>query len=105
MKPLSGILKLKVPFETQQSLRSTGRNVMANFDDVFSNHRQWRDFIAAVHESVTYPCTVTYPMVLGALRSSRAWFNDGAARASSWLDQARASSWRSPRSGIPVEWV
>jgi len=73
---------------------------MANFNDVFSNHRQWRDFIAAVHESVTYPCTVTYPMVLGALRSSRAWFNDGAARASSWLDEARASSWLSPRSGI-----
>ncbi len=79
---------------------------MANFDDVFSNHRQWRDFIAAVHESVTYPCTVTYPMVLSALRSGRAWFNDGAARASSWLDGAarasnwRASNWLSPRSGI-----
>jgi len=51
----------------------------------FSNHRQWREFIAAVHDSVTYPCSVTYPMVLGALRSGRAWFNDGAARASSWL--------------------
>ena len=77
---------------------------MANFDDVrrkFSNHRQWRDFIAAVHESVTYPCTVTYPMVLGALRSGRAWFNDGAVRASSWLDgAAQASSWLSPRSGV-----
>jgi hypothetical protein len=79
---------------------------MTNFDDVFSNHRQWRDFIAAVHESVTYPCTVTYPMVLGALRSGRAWFNDGAARASSWLDgaarasTAHASTWLSPRSGI-----
>ena len=34
------------------------KKLMANFDDVrrkFSNHRQWRDFIAAVHESVTYP--------------------------------------------------
>jgi hypothetical protein len=38
---------------------------------------------------------------LGALRSGRAWFNDGAARASSWLDgAARASTWLSPRSGI-----
>jgi len=29
---------------------------MANFDNVkreFSNHRQWREFIAAVHESVS----------------------------------------------------
>jgi hypothetical protein len=57
----------------------------------FSNDRQWRDFIAAVHDSVTYPCSVTYPMVLGAVRSGRAWFNDGAARASSWLG-GRASS-------------
>jgi hypothetical protein len=40
---------------------------------------------------VTYPCSVTYPMVLGAVRSGRAWFNDGAARASSWLG-GRASS-------------
>ena len=61
---------------------------MTNFDDMtrkFSNHRQWREFVAAVHESVTSPCVATYPMVLSALRSGRAWFNDGAARASSWL--------------------
>jgi hypothetical protein len=77
---------------------------MANFNDMsstFSNHRQWREFIATVHESVTYPCSVTYPMVLSALRSGRAWFNDGAARASSWLDgAARASRWLSPGSGV-----
>ena len=66
---------------------------MANFDkrSEFSNHRQWREFIAALHESVAYPCSVTYPMVLGALRSSRAWFSSGAVRATSWL---------SSRSGI-----
>ena len=62
---------------------------MANFGGVrrkFSNHRQWRDFIAAVHESVTYPCSVTYPMaVLKAVRSGRAWCSDSAALASSWL--------------------
>jgi hypothetical protein len=34
---------------------------------------------------MTYPCAVTYPMVLDALRSGRAWFSDGAARASNWL--------------------
>jgi hypothetical protein len=70
---------------------------MANFHNVrreFSNHRQWREFIAAVHESVAYPCSVTYPMVLRALQSGRAWFSDGAVRA------VRATSWLSPRSGI-----
>jgi hypothetical protein len=51
----------------------------------FSNHRKWREFVTAVHESVAYPCAVTYPKVIGALRSGRDWFNDGAARASSWL--------------------
>jgi hypothetical protein len=50
----------------------------------FSNHRQWRDFVTVVHDSVTG--AVTYPKVIGALRSGRAWFNDGAARASSWLN-------------------
>jgi hypothetical protein len=56
---------------------------MTHFDDTtrkFCNHRRWRDFVGAVHQSVTRPCTVTYPMVLGALRSSRAWFDDTAAR-------------------------
>ena len=47
----------------------------------FSNHRQWREFVAAVHDSVTYPRTVTYPKVINALRSGRDWFNEGAARA------------------------
>jgi hypothetical protein len=51
----------------------------------FSNHRKWREFVTAVHESVTYPRAVTYPKVIGALRSGRDRFNDGAARASSWL--------------------
>ena len=61
---------------------------MTNFNDVrrkFSNHRQWHEFMAAVHESVTYPCSLTYPVVLSALRSGRAWFYDGAARATTWL--------------------
>jgi hypothetical protein len=60
---------------------------MSEFDDIksnFSNHRQWRDFVTVVHDSVT--CAVTYPKVIGALRSGRAWFSDGAARASSWLE-------------------
>jgi hypothetical protein len=61
---------------------------MTNFDDMrrkFSNHRQWREVVSAVHDSMTYPCAATYPMVLNALRSGRAWFSDGAARATSWL--------------------
>jgi hypothetical protein len=56
---------------------------MTRFDGMtrkFCNHRQWQDFVAAIHESVTHPRLVTYPMVLGALRSSRAWFNDRAVR-------------------------
>ena len=68
---------------------------MTNFDDMrrkFSNHRQWREVISAVHDSMTYPCAVTYPMVLNALRSSRAWFSDGAARATSWLSGAEEPS-------------
>ncbi len=67
---------------------------MADFDRMrrkFSNNRQWRDFITVVHESVTFPCSATYPVVVSALRSGRAWFNDGAVRASNWL---------SPRSGV-----
>lgn len=55
---------------------------MTHFDDMtrkFRNHRQWRVFIAAVHESVAYPRALTYPMVVGALRSGRAWFEDTAA--------------------------
>lgn len=47
---------------------------MKNFDSIkrtFSNHRQWRDFIATVHESVGYPCAVTYPNIIGALRIGR----------------------------------
>jgi hypothetical protein len=36
----------------------------------FSNNRQWREFIKAVQDSVTYPCSVTYPMVLGTLREA-----------------------------------
>jgi hypothetical protein len=54
---------------------------MTQFDDMtrkFCNHRQWRDFVAAIHESVTRPRAVTYPMVLSALRASGAWFNDRA---------------------------
>ena len=68
---------------------------MTNFDDVrrkFPNHRQWHEVISAIQESMTYPCAVTYPMVLDALRSGRAWFSDGAARASSWLSGVEETS-------------
>jgi len=36
----------------------------------FLNHRQWRDFVTAVHESVAIPCAITYPKIINALRSS-----------------------------------
>jgi hypothetical protein len=50
----------------------------------FGNRRQWRDVIAAVDVSAALPFPVTYPSIIGALRSGRAWFIDGAARASRW---------------------
>ena len=56
---------------------------MTHFDDMtrkFCNHRRWRDFVGAIHQSVTRPSPVAYPAVLGALRSSRTWFDDTAAR-------------------------
>ena len=65
---------------------------MSDIEDIksnFSNNRQWRDFAAVVQTSVT--CAVTYPKVIGALRSGRAWFSDGAARASSWLSAQTAA--------------
>jgi hypothetical protein len=46
---------------------------MSEFQDFkrkFSNNRQWREFVAAVHESVAYPCAVTYPKVISTLRSN-----------------------------------
>jgi len=55
---------------------------MTHYDDMtrkFCNHRRWREFVGAVHQSVTRQ--VTYPTVLNALRSSRTWFDDTAARA------------------------
>jgi hypothetical protein len=50
----------------------------------FGNRRQWRDVIAAVGVSPELPFPVTYPSIIGALRSGRAWFIDGAARAKRW---------------------
>jgi hypothetical protein len=50
----------------------------------FSNRRQWRDVIAAVGVPPQLPFPVTYPSIISALRSGRAWFIDGAARATRW---------------------
>jgi hypothetical protein len=60
---------------------------MEHADDTrrkFRNRRQWRDVIAAACVSAALPCAVTYPTVIGALRSGRAWFIDGAVRVSRW---------------------
>ena len=67
---------------------------MSEFQDFkrkFSNNRQWREFVSAVHQSVTYPCAVTYPKVIGALRSGRDWFSGGAAQTSRRLTGAEDS--------------
>jgi hypothetical protein len=42
----------------------------------FSNPRRWQEFVAAVHESVAYPLSMTYPKAIQALRTSRAWFSE-----------------------------
>jgi hypothetical protein len=68
-----------------------GVKIMSDIEHIksnFSNDRQWRDFVTVVHDSVTYPCAITYPKVIGALRSGREWFSDGAARAQSWMSAA-----------------
>jgi hypothetical protein len=35
----------------------------------FLNHRQWRDFMSAVHESMSTPVAISYPKVINALRT------------------------------------
>jgi hypothetical protein len=60
----------------------TGVRDMSNFDDVkrkFSNHRDWRGFIAAVQ------CSVTYPKAIDALRSGRARFSGWTVPSPKWL--------------------
>jgi len=46
--------------------------------NAFSNARSWHDFVAAVHDSLPARA-VSYPMVIEALRKSRAWFSEAAA--------------------------
>ncbi len=45
----------------------------------FLNRRDWVSYLAALHGAATYP------RVVEAVRSSRAWFTEGATQASSWL--------------------
>jgi hypothetical protein len=45
----------------------------------FLNRREWTSFLSALQGAATYP------KVLGAVRSSRDWFTQGASQASSWL--------------------
>lgn len=44
--------------------------VLEDIGRKFSNRRQWRDFVSAVH------CSVKYPVVLNALRDSAWAFSD-----------------------------
>jgi hypothetical protein len=34
----------------------------------FSNHRQWQDFVADLHEAVVQPHSVSYAKIISALR-------------------------------------
>jgi len=45
----------------------------------FLNARDWRSFLTAIQ------CSVSDAKMVEALRSSPAWFLDGAARTSNWL--------------------
>jgi hypothetical protein len=35
----------------------------------FSNHRQWRQFVTTVHQSLVQPYCVAYPKAISALRA------------------------------------
>ena len=59
-------------------------NEFQDFKRKFSNNRQWREFVTAVHESVTYPCAVTYPKVISALRRSLATAPDANKYCTEW---------------------
>ena len=55
---------------------------MPNDDEpqsAFLNRRDWVSYLAALQAAATYP------KVIEAVRSGRAWFTEGAAQASNWL--------------------
>ena len=45
----------------------------------FLNRRDWGSYLCALQDATSYP------KVLKAVKSSRAWFTEGASQASSWL--------------------
>jgi hypothetical protein len=45
----------------------------------FLNRRDWGSYLSALQDATSYP------KVLKAVKSSRAWFTEGASQASSWL--------------------
>jgi hypothetical protein len=45
----------------------------------FLNRRDWGSYLGALQGAATYP------KVMEAVKSSRAWFSDGATQASNWL--------------------
>jgi len=45
----------------------------------FLNRRDWGSYLSALQNAASYP------MVLKAVKSGRAWFTQGASQASSWL--------------------
>jgi hypothetical protein len=45
----------------------------------FLNRREWGSYVSALQSAATYP------MVMDAVKSGRAWFTEGAAQATNWL--------------------
>jgi len=54
-------------------------NDIEDFKKVFANRREWGSYVAALAEAASYP------RVIQAVRSGRAWFSESAFQASSWL--------------------
>ena len=46
---------------------------------VFLNRRDWGSYLSALQNAASYP------KVLKAVKSGRAWFSQGASQASNWL--------------------
>jgi hypothetical protein len=51
----------------------------AELKQAFLNRRDWGSYLRALQDAASYP------KVLKAVESSRAWFTQGASQASSWL--------------------
>ena len=60
----------------------------------FLNRRDWGSYLSALQSVATYP-KATYPKMIEAVKSSSAWFAEGATQASTWFTEGatQASNW------------